>query len=156
MTKQLEINPDTLRPGVIADLIRVFSAARESEYMDERIDSIDGLLTSLRELYYDLTDEPVETATEIVPMVHLELGLAGLKKYTSYSHDEELSDAGAVRGNIDPRLVGHLIRQYLPLKGEPLTREQKLFWLDVDEHVGDDYESVKLPGDFLKRFNEFK
>lgn len=54
---------------------------------------------------------------------------------------------------IDPRLVGTLMRQMLPPENETLTREQRLFWLAVTDHIGPDYADLRNVGDFIRRFN---
>ena len=148
---------EDMRPSFIADLVRALEADIENECDEERQIKLRAEADDLRQALDDIAGMTPEEISGIAPNINLNIGMRELAGYRDAAgFDEELADAIAGL-KIDPRLVAFLIRQFLPETGKPFNRGQKLFWLEVDEHIGPDYRGqLRAAGNFIKRFNEFE
>ena len=143
---------EVMHPTLMADLIRAFEADLDFDPVDEVQAARDGLLAELTKL----AGEEARNWTMIAPSVNLELAIGALRSIEDSSDYDSAVLTGLLLHHLDPRFVGALIRQQLPADGESMTRDQKLFWLAVDENIGPDYAPLKTVGDFVSRFNNFK
>lgn len=152
----IKLNIDKLRPDQVADLIRVFGYEAGWEDCDENAQEASRVTHELTDLFQDMSDnDDISSISMFPPSITGSAAVIGLSRYSYASFDEEAADMFG--RNIDPRLLGYLIRQNIPLDGEEMTRDQKMFWLDVDQWVGPDYsDGLRTAANFIKRFNEFK
>lgn len=127
-----------MRPSFRADMIRLLKA--EIEYAGKAEPEVATLLAELESAQEMGTEDWTTFSTKNL----LRFALHQLNEIDDAGYFDHVLLSNSQR--IDSRLVGALIRQTLPPENEAMTREQRLFWLEVNDHIGPDYTNLFKDG----------